>query len=291
MAKQVSRHVMHAMDKEYRVIFRRRKRARRDNLSVFIGLLQNVVGSGMFLGMHTWRKPLLALGELGRFNELENLAIWICEWYRPGGLHQQVVRRPLSEREVVFDHLFDDRFQQMLVSWCFRPVKRRTVIPERCLRWARILKRLRDDYRVTVKDHLVMWIFIRRLRLLFTRVRLPVYRPHNRIMRKRNKHPIAHYWALYNVMWGALPQDSRFDKMEVVMRDVDRLEQLREQRRRRRRTIAFQSAIGAADVRRALLAKEMGRDAAQEVASQKDDVNNTVMYRDMFNASWEDYRK
>ncbi|KIW35235.1 uncharacterized protein PV07_01941 [Cladophialophora immunda] len=248
-----------------------------DKIGFLIGLMQNILASGTNFKIGFWRAPIKALGRQGRLKELESLVYWIAEWYRSGGLNGQVLQVPMSGSGTNLNALFDDKFQKSLMSWCFRPRKGMgAVSPERCLRWTRMLKRLRDVYGVEVKEYVIRWEFINRLRRLFAagmRLKAP-----NAWMRSRNRTSLTRYWALYDKMWDMKPAGRvKYDDRNTVSLYHRRLSPVK-----RRRLISHWSR------RRAERALSRGAQLGNGQNNGKDDI---VVYRDLFNASWEDYRK
>ncbi|KAH0840904.1 hypothetical protein FOPE_06144 [Fonsecaea pedrosoi] len=248
-----------------------------DKVGFLIGLMQNILASGTNFKIKLWRAPIKALGRQGRLKELELLTYWISEWYRSGGLNGQVLQVPMSGSGTNLNILFDDKFQKSLMSWCFRPRKGMgAVSPERCLRWTRVLKRLRDVYGVEVKEYVIRWEFIHRLRRLFAvgmRLKAP-----NAWMRSRNRASLTRFWALYDKMWDMKPagQVKYDDRIEASLyhRKLSPL--------KRRRLISHWAT------RRTEQALGRGQQIGNGQNKRQEDI---VVYRDLFNASWEDYRR
>ncbi|KAK5030532.1 hypothetical protein LTS07_005316 [Exophiala sideris] len=234
------------------------------DLTAFLtGMLQDMISTGSSFPLKFWRGPLRALGQLGRMHELECLIYWIAEWYHPKGMYERAYNGISSQKSL--NEFFGKTFQIFIILWCFRPRKgTRMVHPEQSMRWTRILKKLRDDYNVPVRERTVRWIFIRRLRLIFgTEMRLK----HRSWIQRYNTVTLDRYWKMYDKMWDAIPKDKvkYSDRMEIVLHGGTR------RIGRRRRGITFRSP---------------GQEGAPQRLS-----NDIVMYRDIFNASWEDYQK
>lgn len=250
-----------------------------DQLALLIGLLQDLLASGPYISLETWRVPLIALAQAQRFEAFECLAIWIAEWYRPNGFHSQYWKTPPSRPSSDLNNLFTTRFQRMLVSWCFRmPKGRKVASPETCLRWVPILKRLRADYGVRVNDGEIWWTFVRRLRKIFSVSSHSFTRRHNRQMQSRNQTPLWRYWHMYNLMWDSRLTKTSVDGMEATIQGLystDRSE--RKWETRRQRGLRFEDTHGAAEIRAALVAKQRGRgDGRGHV--EADDIQSTVPY-------------
>lgn len=239
-----------------------------DRIAFLTGMLQNVVASGCAtLKPKSWLDPLRALGRLGRLRELECLVYWIAEWYMPMG---QVQARRVHK-------LFDEKFQKSLLSWCFRPHKgMRWMSPVRCLRWTRVLRRLRDVYGVAVKEHTIRWEFICRLRYLFAIKMRPT--AHNASARIRNRTQLSRYWELYDKMWDMKPPGKvkYGDRNEIVLR-YGKVPSWRARRRH---------LLRSPYPRPEQTARENDTRPDRQINLQE----NIVLYRDFFNASWEDHR-
>lgn len=248
-----------------------------DKTAFLIGMMQMVLASGTNIKTRFWRRAIKALGQQGRLLEVEAILYWIAEWLKAGGLNEEVNQKPLSGRWNNISLFVDDKFQKALMSWCFRPRKgSRLVSAERCLRWTRILKRLRDEYGVEVHEHVIRWAFIKRLRRLFaTGMQL---KGSNAWVRARNRFSISRYWELYDQMWDMKPsgQVNYDDRVQICLQH---------------RTLSPLRSRHLQNRRQRLVDK-----LAVRTRTQPEDGDNTaqgsiVVYRDLFNASWEDYRK
>ncbi|KAI1623703.1 hypothetical protein EDD37DRAFT_632223 [Exophiala viscosa] len=234
-----------------------------DLIASLTGLMQDMISTGSSFPVKYWRGPLRALGQMGRINELECLIYWIAEWYKPRGLYERVYMGVPSQRSL--NDFFGETFQKFIMLWCFKARKgTRMVHPEQSMRWTRILKKLRDHYNIPVNEYAVRWIFIRRLRLIFgTEMRLK----HRSWIQRYHTVTLDRYWNLYDKMWDARPKDKvkYCDRMEVVLHGGTR------RTGRRRRMITFRSP--------------------EQERGQRYLNSDIVMYRDLFNATWEDYQK
>ncbi|EXJ64614.1 hypothetical protein A1O7_00951 [Cladophialophora yegresii CBS 114405] len=248
-----------------------------DHSSLIIGLMQKALASRTNVKFKYWRQAMRALGRQGRLEELEALVYWVAEWFRHDGLHREVLDVPISHDWVEWKDLFDDKFQKSVMSWCFRPRKGiRIVSAERCLRWTRMLKRLRDGYGIEVREYVIRWEFIKRLRRLFA-VGMQVKR-HNASMRARNRVSITRYWTLYDKMWDMKPAGKvNYDDRVRICLHHRKLSSPK-----RRRMHEHWMSRRAAQKLIKPIADDHGRDSVQ---------GDIVGYRDMFNASWEDYQK
>lgn len=248
-----------------------------DQVAFLIGMLQNTLASGNHVPLRDWRGPLKALGRMGRLTEVECLVYWIAEWYKPMGLNQRVLSRPLHGKACDLNVLFDEKFQKSLMSWCFRPHKGMSkVSAERCLRWTRMLKILRDRYGVEVKEYIIRWAFIMRLRRLFvTEMRL---KGHNTWMRARNRTSLARYWELYDQMWDMKPagQVNYDDRVKASLYH--------------RKLPAHRISKSLVGLQAPTKGKTPVKADARDDWGHENSEGNVVAYRDLFNASWEDYR-
>ncbi|KAL2424931.1 hypothetical protein ABEF91_004260 [Exophiala dermatitidis] len=255
-----------------------------DRIAFLIGLLQDIFASGTKFEITLWRWPLRALGSLGRQKELECLVYWIAEQYTPKPMKTKKKRGNQPKKAElerpkfghVLEPLFGDKFQKALVSWCFLPHKGMTTVsPEQCLRWTRILKRLRDVYGVEVKEYNVRWMFIRRLRWLFASgIRL---KGHNLRMRLRNTTSAHRYWQLYDKMWDMKPPANLGDDRGELVKYMKRL-----------KTPPGTTTEGQSESQES---DEDDDDAFEDLQEEDGEKEDIVGYRDLFHASWEDYQK
>lgn len=250
-----------------------------DQLALLIGLLQDLAASGMYVSLETWRIPLIALGQAQRLEAFERLAIWIAEWYRPNGLHSQYLKTALFGPSSNLNNLFTVGLQRMLVSWCFRiPKGQKFPSVERCLRWAPILRRLRDNYGVLVNEREIWWTFVRRLRKIFSVSSYSFIRRQNRRMRSRNQAPLWEYWHMYKMMWDSKPSKIDVDGIEAVIRGLyatNRSERKWEDRRQH--GLRFEDTHGAAAIRAALIAKQ-GQQGNRQSYVEDGDTQSIVTY-------------
>ena len=181
-----------------------------------IGMIQKTVASGTTVELSSWRHAIRGLGRQGRLEELEPLLYWIAEWFRHDERDKMSRDRSSPEEGYGARQLFDDKFQKSLMSWCFRPHQGMLeVSAERCLRWTRMLKKLRDNYGVEVKEYIIRWEYIKRLRRLFASG-MRLKRP-NQMMRQRNRVSLLRYWALYDKMWDMRPLSVKYDRIEACL--------------------------------------------------------------------------
>ncbi|KAJ9639650.1 hypothetical protein H2204_003720 [Knufia peltigerae] len=235
-----------------------------DQTAFLIGMLQNLLVSGASFPVKHWRDSLSALGQAGRVKELEALTYWLAEVYRAGGLYEQIYNTTLARRDSNLNSLFNKSFQTALIKWCFKPRKgTRNVPPEQCLRWTRILKKLRDTYGVKIEEHRIRWAYISNLRWIFGPGMY--YKPEG-WMRRYKRTALKRYWNMYDRMWDMKPARiiDAYDRVEVVF--LPRKQKARSRGGRRRILPVKETAIQA-----------MSEDVVQ--------------YRDIFNPSWDDYRK
>ncbi|KAL6249828.1 hypothetical protein RBB50_003684 [Rhinocladiella similis] len=234
-----------------------------DQTAFLTGMLQNLLVSGSSFPLKYWRGPLRALGLTGRIKELEALIYWLAEVYRAGGLYEQHYRSIYSWRESDLNVLFNETFQIALMKWCFKPRKgMRIVSPEQCLRWTRILKKLRDTYGVEIKEYRIRWAYIYNLRWIFG----PGMRwKAGGWMRRYKRTGLKRYWNMYDRMWDMKPARNidAYDRIEVVFRGGKQKVRARGKGRR----LPF-------------------RETPVQVMPE-----DVVQYRDIFHPSWDDYKK
>ncbi|KAK5056154.1 hypothetical protein LTR84_012707 [Exophiala bonariae] len=254
-----------------------------DQLALLIGLLQDLVASGPYVSLETWRVPLIALAKAQRFKAFEYLTIWIAEWYRPNGLHSQYWDISPSGPSSNLNNLFTPTFQRMLVSWCFRiPKGRNAPSANHCMRWAPILKKLQANYGLTINDGEIWWTYVRRLRKIFSISSHSFIRHHNRLMRSRNRMALWEYWHMYKTMWDCRLNKSEVDGIRATVQGLystNRSERKWETTRRRGQpSFRFESTDDAAAVRAALVAKRRGTRHGKGHIDMEDDARSTVPY-------------
>ena len=250
-----------------------------DCVALLIGIMQDIMASGTDVHFRVWRQAYRALGRQGRLVELESLVYWIAEWFRAGGLSEDVRQVPFKSSGKSFDlsRHFNDKFQKSLMSWCFRPRRgMRKVSAERCLRWTRMLKRLRDVYGVEVREVVIRWEFIKRLRRLFA-PGMYLKRP-NALMRVRNTVSLTRYWALYDKMWDMKPATTvEYDDRIKICLQGRKLSP-----RKKTRFLDHQkSRRSSRKLTKPPLLNGQGPNSVPK---------DIVVYRDLFNVSWEDYK-
>jgi hypothetical protein len=244
-----------------------------DRPALMIGLMQSmsVSTSDAIKWHYPWRQGLRMLGRQGRLAEFEHLVYWIAEFYKSGGLKHDILPAPAGNGKVDLNEIFDEKFQKSLMAWCFRPhVGMTTVSVDRCLKWTGILKRLRDGYGVAVREHVIRWEFTKRLRRVFAPA-MELKRP-NALMRARNRASIVKFWEKYDQLWDMRPQGTEHsDRIEASLysrkRSLRNRRQLEKQRWFRARTLSSNKHAN-------------------------DNIHDhIVVYRDLFNASWDEYNK
>ncbi|KEF59459.1 uncharacterized protein A1O9_04303 [Exophiala aquamarina CBS 119918] len=277
--RAIPQEISSAVRQWYRQPPHQRTKSSVDQLAFFIGLLQDLAASGTYISLETWRIPLIALAQAHRLESLERLSIWIAEWYRPGGFHSQYWKFPLRGPSSDINKLWSAAFQRMLVSWCFRiPKGGKAPTAERCLRWAPILKRLRDKYGVSVNEGEIWWTFARRLRKIFSISSYSFIRHQNRRMRSQNQTPLWQYWHMYKVMWEPEQLKPTPDGTEAVIRGLystNRAE--RKWERKRQHALRFEDTHSAAAIRASLAAKQARREG-QRVDIKEGDTKSTIAY-------------
>jgi len=268
-----------------------------DSVGFLIGVYQDALGSGNHIEMTRWREPIKALGKLGRFDELVTLVLWIAEWYRAEGVNKSVLSKPLFGKETDLNRLFDSRFQRAIIAWGMMttPHSGLTAYPKLSdaplqpwLQALKILQTLRDEYGVQVDSKSVKRAFTLCLRQLFLEDGVSRL-ARNRAARKRNRTPLQSYLALFSKLWH--PDEQSHSLRRAVLRPA---------RHRKGGTSRLEMCHGP-----------RAESAHKETSTQRladrpvtdhmhlddgnkplqDATDNVVMYRDLFNASWEDYRK
>ena len=267
-------------------------------LDLLIGIWQDLLGSGHHVPLGYWREPLHALGRLGRLEDLEHLSCWIAEYYGAEGLHKRVLSTPLTGTEIDLSSVFDDRFQSALVDWSFltldwsqhsKPAPNGTVALEPWLRGVQLAKTLKSRHGVKVKLSLLRQAYTHRLTQIFS-MGWVSKTAGNRSLRLRNRTPLRSYLESFDRVWGKpLSVEKTLQLRRTILqgakdprkRDHQRLELYKYRSRllRKRRPLSKQGTS---------VAFSEGDDVEREL---DEPVSSPVMYRDLFNPSWEEYRK
>ena len=205
----------------------RQPATRVDKIAFVIGVLQQLLAADTPVGPATWRRPLVALGFHGRFEELEKLSMWLAEHY--GALSPY--------RHDVFDgsltKLFTPRLQLALVSWSFTKVNWRGHLSPRgratggkpipdmflvpWLRGPRLLKRLHEECKLHVSLPALQDKFVFQIRQLY------YARGLNRLTANRSQayrmygmHP-KRYLDDWNKLWGT---SGSADQQKIVVERI-----------------------------------------------------------------------
>lgn len=272
----------------------------KDMITTHIGLLQQLAGAGALVPLRTWQYSFFALGRLDRLEAFARLSYWVAEFYQPAALAAHYdLKGPLPARDTDLSQIFDAGFQKGLIAWAFRPRTWQTkpmkdqklLFAERCLRWAPILKRLRDQYQIPVDAEQVQGWYLHRVRMLFSLSNYPFERSYNKPMRQENSHPYWLYWALFDLRWQPRSKPLRYEKSFLLQGLLTPARQEQRYQMRRQRLLEANGS-GPAEIRAAMNA----RDAAQGMVNRsldESDGQSTVIYRDSFSPLLEDntYRR
>ena len=204
-----------------------------------IRLWQKIIQSGGLVASRLWKEPLRRLGMEGRWNNLEQTALWLASWYSQEHMHgirQALVPRyttktarhlapiepqlPGSHKESALRKIFTPGLMQAIVEWGFiwsatSPSPARVssslaishstagevVHPMPWTRGISLLKQLRDGYGVVVPTSLIRRVCRLRLKQLFG----PLQRsrkPRNARARARNQYPLPSFVRDAGAIWG-----------------------------------------------------------------------------------------
>ncbi|KAI9823036.1 MAG: hypothetical protein M1832_002690 [Thelocarpon impressellum] len=217
-----------------------------DDLSTIINMLMGIVQSGRSLPPTSWKEIFLRLGQTGRLDELERLAIWLAAFYSPQTAeaayarfspHRTLPRTRLpsatpsvpktlspSHPSHPLRQLFPANFHRAVIAWGFlsppaslsttttltspsHPSPLTTTSPP-WTRGLRLLATLRS-YGVAIRTPVLRKAFQQRLLVLFGPGTSS--RPANRLARARNAVPMHVMVADARDMWG----DDILDGLEL----------------------------------------------------------------------------
>jgi len=103
-------------------------RGKYNDLNITISILKKVMHSRSFVPPTSWREIVRRLGMLGRFNDLENLCIYLARWYGPtsSSRYRVPIQVPTSHPLHPLNILFSASLQKAIVEWGFiHSLKRR----------------------------------------------------------------------------------------------------------------------------------------------------------------------
>ncbi|RVX74603.1 hypothetical protein B0A52_01729 [Exophiala mesophila] len=263
-----------------------------DLTTVHIGILQQLAGAGALIPLRTWQYSFFALGKADRLEAFARLSYWLAEFYQPNAIaaHYDLKRKRLPARDTDLRRVFTPDYQRGLMAWAFRPrswqsspVKtKKLLFAERCLRWAPILKRLRDQYNVPVDEEQIQEWYLDRVRMLFSISNYGFEENYNNVQRERNPHPYWLYWALYDARWQPRSKPLRYEKSFLLLGLFTSGRQERRYKLRQQRLSDTRSHVsGPAEIRAALAA----RDAEQEETDESGFDKSTK--EDLTASSWD----
>ena len=207
-----------------------------DDLGLVINILMGIVHNGATLSPFAWKEIFRRLGQTGRLDELERLALWLASFHSPLALdamtaqylpHRAVVANPGSPtyqtiKKVSSCHalhplrqLFPPSFQRAVIAWGFTSIASSSQFSSNAVAtsdggslltprpWSRgllLLKRLRE-LGVSVQTPVVRKAYHQRLLTLFG----PGHsnRPINRLSRERNSVPLRLMLDDAKQIWGS----------------------------------------------------------------------------------------
>lgn len=219
-----------------------------DDLGHLIGLWQAIVRCGGYVAPLSWREVLRRLGQTGRLEEFEKLALWLVVWYHPdkaksyrawsssyaGSKRRAWVPRELSAYHYCHPYriLFSSVQQEAIIAWGFRTLAMKPT-PSRCSlesprtwTWGlRLLLKLKK-LGVAVSKGRVRRVLKHRLNILYGPGRSAV--PANRLARTNNPYPlnflvenIENRWKRIFVQTPRSPSTERRARRRLFTRGTD----------------------------------------------------------------------
>ncbi len=299
----------------HRFILRPRSATRRvpvrtcgfQDLMYLITLWQNSLSSGTDIPSYAWREPLRRLGMMGRWTDLKKACLWLCSFYCPpevasatDGSSANPTILPVGPSGGKYDHLsindeiFSPALQRAIVEWGFVAglrapwVNRRleaSLFNKSMVRreapWVcgiELLCSLKKRFGVRLYDEAIRAACQERLRQLFSRGGRSQLR-HNREDRAMNRAKLHYYLGWINKVYGQALLDPH-DRETLSIISMARWGRNRDKSKTRWSMFKPIRAVR--------------NDASWQEHEIEDetymDENDVVMYRDLFHASWEDYR-
>lgn len=271
-----------------------RHKADFDSTGFLIGLWQEILVAGTHIRLLSWRIPISDLGRQGRFDELSNLIRWLISWYRPGGLHIKVLGKPLTENETDLSRLFTEHFQGEIVYWDFIATTYRVTSLNRLdtyLGGAKLLKLLRDDCSLSIDVARIRQICKRNMQCLLLRLSRNRRTPSPRNV-KGEESPLEQYLTMFDELW-----ETERDALEQSDVDTDTLQQYvawepkTSLSRSQSRHALNRTTSSANQPLRTEPELRLGEQNKEDESPDQESERGPVIYRDLYHASWEDYKK
>jgi hypothetical protein len=283
------------------VKFTKKSRRQPDEIGFLIRLWQDVLESGVYFEPVYWREVIRRLGMLGHWDDLESTVLWVASWYSSHKNYTDCHHdRTRSQRAL--KQLFSSRQQAAIISWAFLSQSRPSLStsltnPHGAIAaqpWVRGIKLLRSlqGFGIPIYEGTVQGALIHRLRILFS------VGGHSKLLRNRrlrawNSTPLDHYLTAFYQAW--MKPLGPVEKQHLT-RNI-----LKGRRVRPRDAIALRvsKAWETRQQQRAALVQRWrirrtrvhAADTVLQTEIETEQTEEFVMYRDLFNASWEEYKK
>lgn len=277
------------------------------DLVYLITLWQNSLQRGTYVPANAWREPLRRLGMMGRWVDLAKTCVWLCCFYSPievvsttdclAGNSTILPMEPGGAKRGQLSDLqdiFSPALQRAVVEWGFLAglrarqvtkdaerimIKKRNALSE--VPWIRgieLLCRLQVHYRVRLHDAAIRSACQERLRQLFSYRGRSKLR-YNREARSTNKAKLHFYIRWINRVYGQNLLDQRDPRtlLSILTKRPARSGETPKSLRSMWKPLRLGQKSTSTQ-----------EDANEDGISEDED--DFVMYRDLFHASWEDYR-
>ena len=195
-----------------------------DDLGILISLWQGILRCGGYVAPLSWREVFRRLGQTGRLEELEKLALWLVVWYHPrdaksvrlrASPYAGIKRSGSVPRTLSADHprhpcrtLFSSVQQEAMIAWGFKTLAERPTAARSSSAslpswtWGlKLLLKLKGQG-VAVSKRTVRRALRNRLRILYGPGRSAV--PANRLARANNPYELGVMLGEVKVLWKEL---------------------------------------------------------------------------------------
>lgn len=289
-----------------------------DDVGFLLSLYQSATTAGIQIPPTFWREPIRRLGMSRRWNDLERMLFWLAATYssRSAGFKRFIV----DKEEYSISRIFSPSLQSAVVAWAFLyPKPRRTLFDGpfnldfedrqsdgnivEIDRGVRVLRMLQNQYGVPIDETKVREVCLWGLRKRFA----PDYF-FGRPVRDNNRHKysvslLSESLKRLNTAWSSSLFDIESNALQKHILRPRRIKRLRQRPRSRlsgldlRTQYRNRQALQQVGVpqQQEDLSNTNGEDRSQMDPSRgkanADPVNDIVMYRDIYNAALEDYRR
>ncbi len=283
------------------------------DLVFLITLWQNSLMSGNHIPTDAWREPLRRLGMMGRWNDLAKACHWLCSFYasdmfrmannisdNPTVLPVKLGSRNKGNLSII-NEILHPGFQRAIVHWGFLAGLKAGMVTSRReevylgksrnldqVPWVcgiELLRNLQKLYGVRLYEEQIRRACQERLRQLFSRYGNS-RRRYNRQAKAMNRHKLKYYIDWINMVYDGTLIDPLDVRAMWFIYGTGWRESGRTESRRQTKSRKLRSSLEPLREQQPGASSHGGVDGNKKV----DEESDFVMYRDLFNASWEDYQ-